>query len=269
MSDQAPRVLPARSLRALADALPALYAETAVSELPRAFADLLVKLIPGDSCGVVIDDRGRMKRFWHHWPVEPENASFVPELFVSTREGGDHGWHGVIGSSAVRARTDLPDEQPPAGLDLRDVYRPRLGSEEELGIRVQHGEVVMCATVSRRCGGFSAEERELMNALRPHFKQAWANAHCFTQLAAASSQTSSAATWMTEPLEVRYGLTPREGEVLIWVAQGKTNPEVATILGVQPSTVRTHLERIFAKLGVETRHAAGLRAIEVLGMPAA
>ena len=50
-------------------------------------------------------------------------------------------------------------------------------------------------------------------------------------------------------------------------AQGKTNPEIAVILSIRPYTVRTHLERVFAKLGVETRHAAGLRAIEVLGLP--
>ncbi|MBL9200236.1 MAG: helix-turn-helix transcriptional regulator [Opitutaceae bacterium] len=73
--------------------------------------------------------------------------------------------------------------------------------------------------------------------------------------------------WSPERLEVRYGLTPREAEALIWVAQGKTNPEVAGILGISAHTVRTHLERIFAKLGVETRHAAGLRALEVLGLP--
>ena len=109
-----------------------------------------------------------------------------------------------------------------------------------------------------------------MNALRPHFKQAWANAQCFTQLSRASFAADAPRhTWTPEPLEVRFGLTPRESEVLIWIAQGKTNPEVAAILGIHASTVRTHVEHVFVKLGVETRHAAGLRAIEVLGMPQA
>ncbi len=40
------------------------------------------------------------------------------------------------------------------------------------------------------------------------------------------------------------GLTRREADVLGWVAQGKTNPEIATILGLSPLTVRTHLEHI-------------------------
>ncbi|MBX3350313.1 MAG: LuxR family transcriptional regulator [Nitrospira sp.] len=52
------------------------------------------------------------------------------------------------------------------------------------------------------------------------------------------------------------GLTPREAEVLRWVAQGKSNPEVGTILGISSRTVQKHLERIYCRLGVENRHAA-------------
>lgn len=51
-------------------------------------------------------------------------------------------------------------------------------------------------------------------------------------------------------------LTPRETEVLSWVAKGKTNRDVADILGMSPRTVNKHLEHVFEKLGVETRAAA-------------
>ena len=67
-----------------------------------------------------------------------------------------------------------------------------------------------------------------------------------------------------EPLCV-LGLTPRVAEVLLWVAQGKTNSDVASILGVSESTVKKHVQEIFEKLGVETRSAAALRALEILG----
>lgn len=56
------------------------------------------------------------------------------------------------------------------------------------------------------------------------------------------------------------GLTPREAEVLAWVAQGKTNQVVGLILGTSARTVQKHLEHIFQKLGVESRTAAILRA---------
>ena len=58
------------------------------------------------------------------------------------------------------------------------------------------------------------------------------------------------------------GLTRREAEVLLWMTRGKTNPEIALILGCKASTVSKHTERIFRKLGVETRTAAAVIAAE-------
>jgi DNA-binding CsgD family transcriptional regulator len=56
------------------------------------------------------------------------------------------------------------------------------------------------------------------------------------------------------------GLTPREAEVLAWVAQGKTNRETGIILEMSTRTVQKHLERIFVKLNVESRTSAILKA---------
>jgi DNA-binding CsgD family transcriptional regulator len=56
------------------------------------------------------------------------------------------------------------------------------------------------------------------------------------------------------------GLTPRESEVLHWLGQGKSNGEIAQILGLKPATVGKHLERIYPKLGVENRTAAAHHA---------
>ena len=66
------------------------------------------------------------------------------------------------------------------------------------------------------------------------------------------------------PLESALGLTPREAEVLLWVAQGKSNGDVATILQMSEKTVKQHLGSVFQKIGVESRTAASLRAVEVL-----
>jgi DNA-binding CsgD family transcriptional regulator len=52
------------------------------------------------------------------------------------------------------------------------------------------------------------------------------------------------------------GLTERETEVLQWLAAGKTNMDIAKILAISPRTVEKHVERIFQRLGVETRTAA-------------
>lgn len=60
------------------------------------------------------------------------------------------------------------------------------------------------------------------------------------------------------------GLTPREAEVLFWVAQGKSNPDIATIVGASVRTVHKHVENIFRKLGCETRAAAAVTAQDAL-----
>jgi DNA-binding NarL/FixJ family response regulator len=69
------------------------------------------------------------------------------------------------------------------------------------------------------------------------------------------------------PLQRQLGLTAREAEVLLWVAQGKSNGDVGTILGMSEKTVKHHLGSVFQKLGVEGRNAATVRALEVLQSP--
>ena len=64
---------------------------------------------------------------------------------------------------------------------------------------------------------------------------------------------------------LQLGLTPRAAEALLWLAQGKTNSDIAAILGITESTVKKHVQEMFEKLGVETRGAATVRALEVLG----
>jgi DNA-binding CsgD family transcriptional regulator len=56
----------------------------------------------------------------------------------------------------------------------------------------------------------------------------------------------------------KFRLTPRELEALRWIAEGKSNAEIAIILGISVSTAKQHVERILAKLGVENRTAAAL-----------
>jgi len=56
-------------------------------------------------------------------------------------------------------------------------------------------------------------------------------------------------------------LTPRETEVLRWIAEGKSNEEIALILGLSPRTVHKHVEHVLAKLEVPNRVSALLRVL--------
>jgi len=71
------------------------------------------------------------------------------------------------------------------------------------------------------------------------------------------------------PLVEKLGLTEREAETLLWVAQGKSNADVAAILGNSEKTVKKTMGQIFEKLGLESRTAAALRAVEILSQPVA
>ena len=73
---------------------------------------------------------------------------------------------------------------------------------------------------------------------------------------AKDSSTETPAEFSSE-----LGLTTREGEVLSWLAKGKTNRDIAQILGLSPRTIDKHLEQIYSKLGVENRTAAAAIAV--------
>jgi DNA-binding NarL/FixJ family response regulator len=73
-------------------------------------------------------------------------------------------------------------------------------------------------------------------------------------------EVSDAAT--VEATMQAFRLTLRESEVLYWVVKGKTNRDIGDILGSSPATVKKHLERVYEKLGVETRTAAAALAMQ-------
>ena len=94
----------------------------------------------------------------------------------------------------------------------------------------------------------------------------FANAHGQLRIAVARHPHTGGRILSLEVAEARgasvggAAISLREQEVLEWVEQGKSNAEIALILGISEHTVRHHLERIFAKLGVENRRAAMLCA---------
>jgi DNA-binding NarL/FixJ family response regulator len=61
-----------------------------------------------------------------------------------------------------------------------------------------------------------------------------------------------------DPEQMRlHGLTPREGEILACAAHGLTDARIAEELVISRRTVQKHLERVYRKLGVGDRAAAG------------
>lgn len=100
-----------------------------------------------------------------------------------------------------------------------------------------------------RCGrDFGERDRERLELLRPHLAFLYAQAGTLRPIA---------------PDPMPAGLTPREREVLRWLAHGKTDAEIAGLMSLSKRTVQKHLEHVYVKLGVETRTAAVMRALAI------
>jgi DNA-binding CsgD family transcriptional regulator len=90
---------------------------------------------------------------------------------------------------------------------------------------------------------FGRRERMVMQALRPHLAALYRSATHRRRLATLASEATAE-------------LTPREREVMLRVADGLSNDEIASALVVERCTVRKHLEHVYEKLGVRSRTAA-------------
>jgi DNA-binding CsgD family transcriptional regulator len=74
-----------------------------------------------------------------------------------------------------------------------------------------------------------------------------------------STASTPGAAPATSHLHLDYGMTPREVEVAMLIAEGCSNSTVARRLGISPHTARHHTQRVLGKLGVHSRAQAGAR----------
>lgn len=114
----------------------------------------------------------------------------------------------------------------------------------------------MSFVFNRSKRNFSDRDRACLELIRPHLGN-------FYRL------TRAMDTARTAPLPQAASalpLSPREHQVMHWLAGGKTDRDIGEILGISPRTVHKHLQRIYEKLGVETRTAAVMRSLGALNV---
>jgi DNA-binding NarL/FixJ family response regulator len=166
------------------------------------------------------------------------------------------------------ARSDLPD------LILCDVIMPGMDGYEVLRVLRQEKATAAIPFIFLTGKGTQAEVRAGMNLGADDYLAKPASVSDLLGAISARlerEQVRPPAAFQPDfsspaPLEA-LGLTTREAEVLLWVAQGKSNGEIATILGTTDNTVKKHLQNTFEKLGVDSRNAATFRALQVLSSP--
>ena len=127
----------------------------------------------------------------------------------------------------------------------------KVGQQDGLALDVDLGNGGMLTlNVTRAARGYAAAERTSLSLLGPHVQAQWRRLRAEQRWRGALVHTAGS------PLDA---LSLREREVLLWVAGGRTNAEIGTLLGLRPGTVKRHLENVYRKLGAaDRRHALGL-----------
>jgi len=163
---------------------------------------------------------------------------------------------------AMAIRQDLPD------VVLMDLHMPRLdGIGATKAIKQRHPGVEVVALTS-----FSEAERVHMaleaGATGYLLKDAEADQVCAAVRAAVRGQVHLDPTVagiltrsLASPRKTATVLTPREREILILVARGKSNRDVADTLVISERTARTHVSNVLSKLGLASRTQAALWAV--------
>ena len=133
-----------------------------------------------------------------------------------------------------------------------DYYRP-IGIDHAMAVPIHVDRSLLVSFVFNRSGrDFDDRDLARMETIRPHLGDLYRLGR---------AMDDARATQWAPGADHKAPLTPREREVLEWLAGGKTDRDIGDILGISPRTVHKHLQRIYEKLGVETRTAAVVRAM--------
>jgi len=164
-----------------------------------------------------------------------------------------HGWHRHPHAQRI---SDLLPGAAFRRTALYADYYARVGIDHVIAIPMHQSRRCLVSCVLNRAGrDFSDREAALLDQVRRPLAR-------LLERGGWRRRAEAALTGRTPPkLALDVPLTAREREVLGWVAAGKTDRDVAAIVGISPRTVHKHLQHIYDKLGVETRTAAVMRAL--------
>ena len=252
-----------RSLRAAFAALRAIgegcptpgeFARRGVRELPALVASEITTLSLCDLATgkrrVVSDPphafgRAELEAFDRHFRDHP-----LVRFHTTHHDGGAHRISDAMAPAAFRATPLYAD------------YYARVGLDHAMALPLYVDDRLLVSFVFNRKGrDFSGRERELLDLMRIPLATLYRQSYALAQARAALAASGDPAPPVHDGPDPLATLTDREREVLGWFAAGKSNAQIAAIVGASPRTVAKHLERIYGKLGVESRTAAAMRAV--------
>lgn len=272
----------------LSDHLEAIYATTTFGGLMQRSIELLQPFFSADYFGVGLNDPNRRCVISIGAPTTVPYRQYAEAARAVAHESPlFQYWLKTRDHDRVLRRTDCCDESAFRNTALYGAVGRPLRLTRQIGTWLRPGNGHHLEIGMYRGGRVDFSQRDVarLALLRVHVRRAYLNLMDRHELLRRRNQpidagqlpegafeehfTSMSAGLDPEPADApRVGggglamLTPREAEILGWIIEGKTNPEIATILGTSWRTVRTQVERILRKLNVETRTAAAMRAVE-------
>jgi len=152
------------------------------------------------------------------------------------------------GAGAHRISDSLPFARFRHTALYSDYYR-RIGIDHAVALPIQVDERRLVSFVLNRRGrDFSDRDRDALDMVAAPLARLYAQSEAIERAGLAGLRLNTSE------------LTAREREVLHWLAAGKTDREIGVLLVCSHRTVQKHLQRVYVKLGVETRTAAVMRA---------
>ena len=171
--------------------------------------------------------------------------------------------HGFDGGSRTHRISDAQRRSDFRASALYADYYRRVGLDQAVAVPLYaDGRTLVSIVLNRRATDFSARDCERLELLRPHLAFFYRYA-CRQARQEEGAAASPLLPFAAQPMPAE--LTPRERDVLRWLAGGKTDADIGALLGISVRTVHKHLEHIYVKLGVETRTAAVMRALGMTG----
>ncbi len=258
-----------RDLEASLSYLRGLYARRDPEGFKQHVLETIPNLVPSELTTYNEMDLRTSENVWRWEPV-PSDFAELTEIFANCMdENPCVAYYRRTGDGRATKISDFLTQRELRKLGYYDEYLRRVGLEHRMSIVIPKPPHSVIALALGRSGkDFSERDRLLLDLLRPHLAQAHDNAATLAQLQQRSAHPnpSKNVAFTRESFE-RLGLTIREAEILEGIARGRTNHEIAASLYVSPFTVKTHLQRVYRKLGVGGRTEALSRALETLDRP--
>lgn len=241
-----------RDWRNFSGAVAILNDDLELSTLPRRTMAALARVI---SCDMVTYNEVDLVRQLNVVFSSPEDSRFEPgtaesETFI--RHISEHpviAHNSHIPDPVPRKISDFLSDRRFRSLGLYSEFFQTFGFKYQMALVIHHaGKQMIGVAANRALSDFTERERACLIAIRCHAIQSYHHGLSVKRIRAESHSDGRRVA----------ALTQREAEVLHWVAGGKSNDDVARLIGISSATVKKHLQNVYDKLGVSNRTAASV-----------